>query len=296
MKKRFALGIVFLCLFILTCIYGINRYLDWKDAVIEIISIAELFIAVLCFLPRKEKEKYEGKKEIKFTKSNLISLIFILVFVPLTILLGTVYLENRKYYFISILIILEIIFVFFMSFENRKPSSRELVLISVICAITVTGRAAFYMLPQFKPVTAIVIISGICFGGEAGFLVGAVSAFVSNFFFGQGPWTPWQMVAFGLIGFVSGLFFKSGLLSKNKLSMSIFGGLATLIIYAGIMNPASVILYQDNVTLSMILFSYTMGFPFDLIHVASTVFFIWLFGEVVLEKLERVKIKYGLIQ
>ena len=185
--------------------------------------------------------------------------------------------------------------VFFISFENKKPTSRELVLISAICAICVAGRAVFNMLPQFKPVTAIVVITGACFGGEAGFLVGAVSAFVSNFFFGQGPWTPWQMVAFGLIGLSSGIIFKKGFFSKNKLSMSIFGCLFTLIIYAGIMNPASVILYQENINLGMILYSYIMGFPFDMIHVASTVFFIWLFGEAMLEKLERVKIKYGLI-
>lgn len=292
---RVIFGCVFLCLFILTCVFGVNRFTDWRDAVIEIISIIEIFITFLCFLPKKEKRIKEDREKKSFSKRNLFSLAFILVFVPLTVFFGTVYLNDRKYYFISLLIILETLIPFFISFENKKPTSRELVLISAICAITVAGRAAFYMLPQFKPVTAIVIITGICFGGETGFLVGAVSAFVSNFFFGQGPWTPWQMVTFGLIGLVSGVFFKKRFFTKDKINMSIFGAFSTFIIYAGIMNLASVILYQENINMDMVLSSYIMGFPFDMIHVVSTVFFLWIFGETMIEKLERVKIKYGMI-
>ena len=105
---------------------------------------------------------------------------------------------------------------FFMVFESRKPKARELIIISVLCAIAVSGRTAFFMTPQFKPVVAIVIISGVCFGGEAGFLVGAMTGFVSNFFFGQGPWTPWQMFCFGIIGFLAGILYKKGILKNNK--------------------------------------------------------------------------------
>lgn len=96
----------------------------------------------------------------------------------------------------------------FLVFEGRHPKARELVIISVLCAIAVAGRLAFTMLPQFKPVVAIVIISGVAFGGESGFLVGAVSMLVSNLMFGQGPWTPWQMFAAGIIGFIGGILFK----------------------------------------------------------------------------------------
>ena len=98
---------------------------------------------------------------------------------------------------------------FFFLFENRRPQARELVVIAVLCAIGVAGRAAFFMVPQFKPVAAVVILAGVCFGAESGFLVGAMTAFVSNFFFGQGPWTPWQMFAFGLDRFFwRGCFLK----------------------------------------------------------------------------------------
>ena len=183
-----------------------------------------------------------------------------------------------------------------MVFESRKPKARELVVISVLCALTVAGRAAFFALPQFKPVVALVIISGICFGGETGFLVGSISGFVSNFFFGQGPWAPWQMFAFGIIGFVAGILFKKGFLRKTKLSLCVFGFLSTLIIYGGIINPASVIMWQSEITREMILSSYIMGIPFDLIHALSSAFFLWFLAEPMIDKLERIKIKYGLIE
>ena len=80
---------------------------------------------------------------------------------------------------------------FFMVFEDRRPQAREVVIIAAMAGLGVAGRVAFFMVPQFKPAAAVVIISGVCLGGEAGFLTGALVGFVSNFFFGQGPWTPW---------------------------------------------------------------------------------------------------------
>ena len=140
------------------------------------------------------------------------------------------------------------------------------------------------------------IIAGVALGGETGFLVGAVGGFVSNFFFGQGPWTPWQMFAFGIIGFLGGILFKKGFLRKTKASLSVFGFLATLVIYGGIMNPASVIMAQSIITPQMIYASYIAGLPLDLIHALSTAFFLWFIAEPMTDKLERIKIKYGLIE
>mgnify|MGYP006914184194 CR=1 FL=1 len=79
----------------------------------------------------------------------------ILLAIPCTIFFGIYYLGDRKYYFISLLIILEAMLPFIMVFEKRKPQARELVLISALCALAVAGRAAFFMLPQFKPVAAV---------------------------------------------------------------------------------------------------------------------------------------------
>ena len=232
----------------------------------------------------------------KLTKRTLIATILILVLIPLTIYAGVFFLGHRKYYFISLLIILEAMIPFCMMFERRKPKARELIVISVLCAIGAISRAAFFMLPQFKPVTALVIIAGVCFGGETGFLVGSVTGFISNFFLGQGPWTPWQMFAFGIIGFIAGILYKKSFLRKNKASLCIFGFLTTFIIYGGIMNPASIIMWQNKITWEMIASAYIMGIPFDLIHALSTAFFLWFISEPMIEKLERIKVRYGLVE
>jgi len=236
--------------------------------------------------------KSEQKKERAFSKKTLIALFTALVLIPLTIYMGDLLFDNRKYYFISLLIIFETIVPFCMAFESRKPKARELVTISVLCVIAVLSRAAFFMLPQFKPLVAIIIITGVCLGGETGFLAGAVTGFVSNFFFGQGPWTPWQMFALGIIGFISGILFN-GSLNKNKVFLSIFGFSATLIIYGGIMNPASVIMAQNQITWKMIFSAYIVALPLDLIHAFSSAFFLWFISEPMIEKLERIKTKYG---
>jgi energy-coupling factor transport system ATP-binding protein len=232
----------------------------------------------------------------RLPKRTLAAAFMILLAVPLTIFIGVWYLGDRKYYFISMLIILETMLPFFLIFEGRKPQARELIIISVLCAIGVAGRAAFFMLPQFKPVAAMVIISGVAFGGEAGFLVGAVTMLASNVMYGQGPWTPWQMFAMGIIGFLAGVLFKKGLLRRSLLPLCIYGGLAAIIVYGGLMNPATVIMYNDHPTWQMFLTAYIMGFPFDLIHAVATAVFLWLISQPMLEKLDRIKVKYGLIE
>lgn len=247
----------------------------------------------------KKSSRYDSlpkPKENKLSKRTAVSAALILLAVPLTILLGAYCLDNKKYYFISLLIIMEILIPFCMIFEGRKPEAKELIIISVLCAIAVAGRTAFFMLPQVKPAAAIIIIAGACFGGEAGFLVGAVTGFVSNFFFAQGPWTPWQMFSLGIIGFLAGMLFKNGRLKRTKINLCIFGAFAALIIYGGIINPANVIISTDNPTMEMIISSYIMGMPFDMIHAASTVLFLWFIAMPMLEKLDRIKLKYGLVE
>lgn len=293
------LGIVFVILFVLTQCLFCGRYDNWKNYVAQTISILFIAVAMFNLIPRKKlgKELIQNEKsKRKISKRTKIATLLILFLIPITIFIGIYYLGDKKYYFISLLIILETMIPFAFAFENRKPKARELVIISSLCAIGVVGRTAFFMLPQFKPVAAIVIISGVAFGGETGFLVGAITAFVSNFFFGQGPWTPWQMFSFGIIGFLAGIMFQKGILRKTKTDMCVFGFLVTFVIYGGIMNPASVIMWQSNININMVLSSYVMGMPFDFIHAVSTVFFLFFAAEPMLEKLERIKIKYGLIE
>ncbi len=284
-----------------------------KDAVLDEDIIAMLGGKEFCdedatieYVMPKSKAKEPKKKaritvqtpknERKLPKRTLWASIIALLLIPLTIFFGHTYLGDRKYYFISLLIILEAMLPFALIFEGRKPKPRELVIISVLCAIAVAGRVAFVMLPQFKPVVALVIIAGVCFGGETGFLVGSITAFVSNMYFGQGPWTPWQMFAFGIVGFLAGVLFQKGILRRNKIEFCLFGFFAALIICGGILNTATVVMSQNKITPEMILSSIAVGLPMDLVHAASTAFFLWFALEPMCEKLERIKTKYGLIE
>ncbi|WMM25822.1 ECF transporter S component [Tissierella sp. MB52-C2] len=238
--------------------------------------------------------KYLGENFLK--SRTLISAIIILVVIPITIFLGIYFLDDRKYYFISVLIIIYTMIPFIMIFEKREPQARELVMIAVLTAIAVAGRGAFYMLPQFKPVVAIVIITGVSLGPESGFLVGAMTGFVSNFFFGQGPWTPWQMFCFGIIGFLAGILFQKKILKKTRLSLCIYGGLSTFFIYGGIIDIGSLLIFTSHFSWKALLATYISGFWFNVVHSISTVFFIFFISQSMIEKLDRIRIKYGLIE
>ena len=152
------------------------------------------------------------------------------------------------------------------------------------------------MLPQFKPVIALTIIAGVAFGGETGFLVGAMTMLVSNILFGQGPWTPWQMFAMGIIGFLAGVLFRRGWLRRSRGALCVFGALAAVLVYGGIMNPASALLWAGELNGKIILAYYISGFPVDCIQAAATALFLWFAAEPMLEKMDRLKVKYGLIR
>ena len=240
------------------------------------------------------REQRLMKERLPFRTKAVLALCLLLI--PLTLWLGLKFGGGRKYLLTSVLIVLETMVPFFVAFEGRRPQARELVILSVLSALAIGGRAAFFALPGFKPVAALVILTGVAFGAEAGFLVGAVTMLCSNVLFGQGPWTPWQMFAMGVIGLLAGLLFRKGLLNRDRLSLSVFGGMSIFIIYGGILNPTSVLMYQGRPNLKMILTTYITGLPADAVHAMATVFFLWFLSESMLEKLDRVKVKYGLIE
>ena len=234
----------------------------------------------------------------KLSKRTMAMAVSVVLLIPLTLFISVFYLTKQQYGLVSMMVLLECMLPFFLVFEGRKPQARELVVIAVLCAISVAGRAAFFMLPEFKPVMAMTIISGVALGGESGFLVGALSMLVSNIFFSQGPWTPWQMFSMGLIGFLAGVLFRKGLLRRTRGSLCTFGVFCAIIVYGGIMNPAAVLMWTNASTLTWetLMTYYVTGFPVDCIHAAATVFFLWIAAESMLEKLDRIKLKYGLME
>ena len=240
---------------------------------------------------------FSGGDTMQYAVEMIVTVpLLILLLIPLTLFVGVYYFAGWKYYFISLLILLECMLPFFLIFEGRKPQARELVLIAVLVALNVAGRAAFFVLPEFKPVVAMTILAGVAFGGETGFLVGAMTMLVSNMLFSQGPWTPWQMFAMGIIGWLAGVLYRKGVLRRGRLSLCIFGVICSTIVYGGIMNPASALMWANTINWKIILSYYVTGLPVDLVRAIATFFFLWLIAEPMLEKLDRIKTKYGLAE
>lgn len=295
---------------------------------------------------------------------TMVSSLLIFILIPLTIWVGFTFLGDRKYLFISLLIILYSFIPFVLSFENRKPEARELVLIAAMAAVAAFGNLAFFMTSPFQAGGALIIIAGICLGPEQGFLTGAMARLVVNMFAGQGPWTPWQMFCWGGLGFLAGLCFNKDLeftkkeidfkivfgpvlcvffsilvgsivhllfngkgtfigwqlygygalglligllfqrkrLPADRITIGVFGFLTTFIIYGGIMNIAALVMSVgvsgsgmelDWASMKLL---YISGVPYDGVHALGTAFFGVLLGPVMIGKLERVKIKFGLYQ
>lgn len=217
----------------------------------------------------------------------------IMIALPCLLIFSTVN-GDESYGLLSILFILMIMIPFFLSFEKRRPEARELVVIAVMAGIGALGRMAFAPIPSFKPTSAVVIITAMVFGPEAGFLTGAVAALTSNLFFGQGPWTPWQMFCWGMIGFVAGMLRNAGWL-KSKLSLVIFGFL-TGFGFGWVMNIWYIIGFIRPITYQAIIAAYISSFWFDFTHALSTVIFLLVLAEPWIKKLERIKIKFGLLE
>lgn len=227
-------------------------------------------------------------------KSSFAMLVTCFLVIPLTLILGTK-LSGRAYYVTSTLVILEILIPFLLAFEGRKPQARELVVIAVLCALVVASRAAI-PIPNFKPTYAVIMLSGIAFGPEAGFLVGAVTAFASNFFYGQGAYTPWQMFAYGAGGMLAGFVFRKKWLPREPLAMGIFGYLVVLVFIGPILDTCSVFLTLPEISLKSAWPLYISGFPVNLSQGACTFLTMLLFGRPLLEKLDRVKTQYGMME
>jgi len=224
----------------------------------------------------------------------IISLSIIFIVIPLVMYAGITMFGDRKYYFISIMIMILACVPFVLSFERRKPQPREILTIAVMSAISVAGRCLFVVTPGFKPVAAITAITGFSLGAEAGFLTGATSALVSNMFFGQGPWTPFQMFTWGMIGFIAGLLGKTGVMHK-KIPLILFGIFAGVFFSFGMDIWGSVSMYGVFSWEAYVL-ALSSAVPFTIIYAISNIIFLLLLTKPISEKLERIKHKYGILQ
>lgn len=228
-------------------------------------------------------------------KRKIISVISVLL-IPVCIVLCYFYVD-REYLYITCALTLTLSFVpFFLSLESGKLHARELVVLSSMTAIAVAGRCAFYALPQVKPTCAVVIITAIVFGSQAGFLTGSLSMLLSNFIFGQGMWTPFQMFAMGMCGLIAGLLFHEKKSSAKPVIVACVGAVICFFVYGFIADLNSVFMLTRSFDIKSIITVYSAGIPFNLIHAVTTFVVILVALPVFKRVLERIKIKYALFE
>ena len=214
---------------------------------------------------------------------------FLTVLIIVLVVLWQIFFSNTNYYLVSVLIIIVSMLPFFSSFEKSEHTSKDITLIASLTALAVVSRAVFYLVPQVKPIAAVVGVSGAVLGAKRGYLIGALSMFVSNFIFGQGAWTPFQMVAMASVGLCFGLVFDH--IKPTKISLSVVGFLSVLILYGLIVDLSSVLYFNSNMTFKGIVAIYASGVPFNLVFAGVTALFLYFFGETFIKKIERINNK-----
>ena len=207
------------------------------------------------------------------------------------LLLGVTVFHDRAYLWISLWIALVSCLPFFLAFERKQNSTGHIVILAVLTILSVMGRFAFAAVPHFKPVAAIVVITGMYLGPESGFLCGAFSALLSNILFGQGPWTPFQMFAWGIIGFLAGL--ASGILRRSRVALGIGGALAG-VLFSLLMDVWTALFLDGTLKLSRYFAAVAMAAPVTLVYAGSNVLFLLLLAGPIGKKLQRVMQKYGI--
>lgn len=229
----------------------------------------------------------KGKKALKTT--ICIAIVFVLI--PAALFVGVTIFNDRNYMLVSAFVALLSCLPFFIAFETNENTGRELVVIAVMCAISVVGRLIFAPIPGFKPVTAVVIITGAVLGAEAGFITGSMTALCSNIFFGQGPWTPFQMFSWGIIGFISGLiFFKR---QKKNLIFIIIAGMLFGVLFSLLMDIWTTVSVSGEFIVNEYIACIIAAIPVTIEYAVSNAVFLAVLFNPFNKKLERIKTKYG---
>jgi len=220
-----------------------------------------------------------------------LSYIIMCLLIPSVVLGGAMIFKNRWFAWVTLCVSVLACVPFFMSFEKGKANAKTLIMIAVITALSVVGRIIFSPIPGFKPVTAIVLLAGVYFGSEAGFVTGALTAVISNFYFGQGPWTSFQMFVWGFIGFLAGLF--ASRLKKSKLLLILFGAFSG-VLFSLLMDIWSAIWADGRFNLSRYFAAVSSSVPFTVTYVVSNVVFLLIMVVPADKIFNRIKTKYDI--
>ena len=188
--------------------------------------------------------------------------------------------------------------LFFAGYESSRPGLRQIMPTLVLAALAAAGRILFAPVPDFKPVSAIAIIAGATLGRRNGFMVGALTALTSNFFFGQGMWTPWQMYAWGMVGYMGGVLADAGAFQRSdgnprRIALAV-AGIASGMLYGAIINAYDIIGFLHPFTWPGAIARIAAAIPFDLMHGFATAAFLLVLYVPWTHRIARVVRKYDL--
>lgn len=230
----------------------------------------------------------------KSAKLTVVSIISLFVLIPISLFLILKFSNGSNYYLSAVLMIILSIVPFFAYFEKRKIKTSEIVIVAMMVALAVAARSVMAFIPQVKPTCALVAVTGIAFGANVGFVTGALAMFISNFLFGQGIFTPFQMLGMGLVGFFCGVIFYRKKYSTNRIVVSLVGGALCFAVYGVTVDLCSVITMVTEFTPKAVLSIFASGVPFNLIHGITTAIFLFFINKPMTDKFTRLRVKYGI--
>lgn len=223
----------------------------------------------------------------KLTTAAMISIIIFLTVADIILFSG-------KYYDVASLIAAFLSCIpFYITFEKSKATSKEIILVALMTAFSVCGRIMFSFIPFFKPITAFTIISGMYLSAPAGFICGSFSALISNIYFGQGPWTLFQMISWGLIGFISGVIGEK--LLEKRIILVIYAFISG-VLFSLIMDLWTVLNIDKEFNFSRYIIQLISSFPIMIIYSLSNIVFLILLQKPIGKKLKRAKKRYGIFE
>ena len=223
----------------------------------------------------------------KLTPAAMISIIIFLTVADIILFSG-------KYYDVASLIAAFLSCIpFYITFEKSKATSKEIMLVALMTAFSVCGRIMFSFIPFFKPITAFTIISGMYLSAPAGFICGSFSALISNIYFGQGPWTLFQMISWGLIGFISGVIGEK--LLEKRIILVIYAFISG-VLFSLIMDLWTVLNIDKEFNFSRYIIQLISSFPIMIIYSLSNIVFLILLQKPIGKKIKRAKKRYGIFE